>query len=45
MCYKKIFQKGGLHIYTIRGKILEAENFREFGEWQAIRQNFPYQYL
>ena len=30
---------------TVRGKILEGENFGEFGEWQAIRQNFPCQYL
>ena len=30
---------------TVRGKILEGENFGEFGERLAIRQNFPYQYL
>ena len=30
---------------TVRGKILEGENFGEFGERLAIRQNFPHQYL
>ena len=30
---------------TIRGKILEGENFGEFGERLAIRQNFPHQCL
>ena len=30
---------------TVRGKILEGENFGEFGEWLAIRQNFSHQYL
>ena len=30
---------------TVRGKILEGENFGKFGEWQAIHQNFPCQYL
>ena len=28
---------------TVRGKILEGENFGEFGERLAIRQNFPHQ--
>ena len=28
-------------LYTVRGKILEGENFGEFGERLAIRQNFP----
>ena len=31
--------------HTVRGKILEGENFGEFGERLAIRQNFPHQYL
>ena len=30
---------------TVRGKILEGENFGEFGERLAIRQNFSHQYL
>ena len=30
---------------TVHGKILEGENFGEFGERLAIRQNFPHQYL
>ena len=30
---------------TVRGKILAGENFGEFGERLAIRQNFPHQYL
>ena len=32
-------------VTTVRGKILEGENFGEFGEQLAIRQNFPHQYL
>ena len=31
--------------YTVHGKILAGENFGEFGERLAIRQNFPHQYL
>ena len=31
--------------YTVGGKILEEENFGEFGERLAIRQSFPHQYL
>ena len=34
-----------IFVFTVRGKILEGENFGEFDEWQAIRQNFPCQYL
>ena len=30
---------------TVRGKNLEGENFGEFGERLAIRQNFPHQCL
>ena len=30
---------------TVCGKNLEGENFGEFGERLAIRQNFPQQYL
>ena len=29
-----------IKVYTIRYKILEGENFGEFGELQAIHQNF-----
>ena len=37
-----------LYHYTVRGKILEGENFGEFGKFGerlAIRQNFPHQCL
>ena len=38
--------KANWHVgYTVRGKILAGENFGEFGERLAIRQNFPHQYL
>ena len=32
-------------VNTVHGKILEGENFGEFGERLAIHQNFPHQYL
>ena len=49
--YLRCFEKGKFATkckpegITVREKILEGENFGEFGEQLAIRQNFPHQYL
>ena len=38
--YTYICNKQYMPLYTVQYKILEGENFGEFGELQAIRQNF-----